>query len=154
MTIYAVRDPATRAVKIGYTARRHPGRRISSLQMSSPRKFKLEWFGPGERQDEAGLHALLAPCRAKGEWFDACDLLTLALIVLPVIGARGLIELGRDGLLTFVPIPESPFERNRRRTRTVREQPRVNMPAWYNLRPYSAADPYWPKWSISPEQRA
>lgn len=137
MTIYAITEGPRAAVKFGYTKRAHPGRRKSALQLSNPRKLVLLWHGPGELEDEAALHALLAPSRASGEWFHRTDLVTLALIVLPLIGVRGLIDLGRDGLLTFVPVSgrfPSRFDKGAA----------VIMANWWALTPKGQT--YWPEW--------
>lgn len=110
MTIYVVRDPKTDAVKIGYTKRSDPGRRISDLQLSTPRKLRQEWYGAGTRDDEAALHRYLRHARVSGEWFDGNDsAVRLALVLLPMLGIGGLLATSYEQLATFVPIAE-PFK--------------------------------------------
>ena len=127
-------------IKFGYTKRATPGRRISSLQTSVPRKLIRLWFGEGTPSDEAGIHAILAPSRAKGEWFNYTDLTRLAVIVLPIIGAQGLVDLGREGLLTFVPVS------GRWPPRYQRLLPPPFSPNFWALTPKGGV--YWPDWDI------
>jgi len=105
------------------------------LQVGAPGRLALIWCGAGGRDEEREMHDLLEPAHLRGEWFsNQSPVVNLALVVLPVIGARGLIELGRDGLLTFVP--------NHRQIRMVNFCGLA-----HHARKRYAGGNYWPPWA-------
>lgn len=53
--------------KVGYSA--DPKRRLKALAAANPSDLTLLASYPGTTFDETHLHAYLAPCRHRGEWF-------------------------------------------------------------------------------------
>lgn len=66
--IYFVREELSGRVKIGYAA--DPAKRVAELATGSPGPLVLMGTVPGERQEEATLHAHFAQWRRHREWFE------------------------------------------------------------------------------------
>lgn len=70
-SVYIIRK-ARGGVKVGRSA--NPSSRRSSLQAATPDRLELIWSGEfsNAAEVERGAHALLAPWKINGEWFN-CD---------------------------------------------------------------------------------
>jgi hypothetical protein len=69
--IYAIYDPVSLAVKIGYTSV-NPWARLSQIQTGNPTRLELIAFSKGNRADERWIHQRFKERRLTGEWFSEC----------------------------------------------------------------------------------
>ena len=67
--IYFVQEPVDEFIKIGFTSKPSIKRRLSQLQISSPREIKLLFTMIGCRKQETSLHKRFRYARYRGEWF-------------------------------------------------------------------------------------
>jgi Meiotically up-regulated gene 113 len=67
---FAKADPEG-PIKIGWSA--NPIQRIRSLNASAPSEIRLLAMFPGAKRDEWELHGELEQHRLRGEWFEDCD---------------------------------------------------------------------------------
>jgi hypothetical protein len=65
--VYFIKNPATSAIKIGYSL--CPHKRIQSLQTGSSAGLELLHYCTGSPMLERNIHGLLAHERLEGEWF-------------------------------------------------------------------------------------
>jgi len=65
--IYAIRNPRTRSVKIGYS--REPDVRVKGLQTANEDELVLEGWAHGDIKVEERFHVYLADENIRGEWF-------------------------------------------------------------------------------------
>jgi hypothetical protein len=90
--------------KIGYTCRRKPDARISSMQTGNPFPISLVGFWEGSEKHEASLHEHFSARHVNGEWFALTseDVATVEAIAKAIVTGETLI-------------PESPKEPPRSR---------------------------------------
>lgn len=69
--VYAIRDDAAQAVKIGFTG--NPMRRLKQLQTASATPLRMLCIFENVQALEASLHQSFASRRMCGEWFDDAD---------------------------------------------------------------------------------
>lgn len=69
--VYAIRDDASSAVKIGFSA--SPLRRLGQLQTGSSSVLRLLCVIPAFQAYEVSMHETFASRRLTGEWFDDAD---------------------------------------------------------------------------------
>lgn len=70
MSVYFIRNKATRNIKIGFTASPFAAERLEQLQTATDCELALELVIPwANRHDERTLHAIFSADRIRGEWF-------------------------------------------------------------------------------------
>lgn len=69
--VYAIRNDASSAVKIGFSG--SPLRRLRQLQTASPSTLRLLCAVPTFQTYEVAMHETFASRRLAGEWFDDAD---------------------------------------------------------------------------------
>lgn len=69
--VYAIRDDAAQAVKIGFT--RNPERRLRQLQTANATPLRTLCVFENVQAFEASLHQSFASRRMSGEWFNDAD---------------------------------------------------------------------------------
>src|SRR5690554_456689 len=81
--------------KVGYSTQ--PQRRLISLQTGSPYQLSMIGYVPATIQQERELHALLAPWRVAGEWFQECAGIHLfaSLFTTPVTAVHPIIAYAK-----------------------------------------------------------
>lgn len=79
-TIYFITrsDEDGHPIKIGYS-RRNLYMRLKNIQVGNPYPLEFITNVRAHHSTEVQLHAILAPHRMKGEWFEQCDLVRSAL---------------------------------------------------------------------------
>lgn len=103
--IYAVSD-SRRNVKIGYTrTKKLLAPRIAALQTAHATRLELVCAVNGWPVHEAKLHALLAPHRRRGEWFDGdAPLVENAVHLLEGYGPDFVLQHTAEQIEAFTPI--------------------------------------------------
>jgi hypothetical protein len=90
VVVYFIRDPASRAIKVGYST--DPTKRLAQLQTATSGQLELLGSIPGGKEEEGRIHALLGfqHQRIKGEWFRETEAL-VAHIASLLSSPRGLL---------------------------------------------------------------
>ena len=78
MSVYFITARELGRVKIGYTAS-DPHVRLRHIQVGCPCPIKLEALIDGGRDVEAAIHQAFTAFRVRGEWFELCPAIELAI---------------------------------------------------------------------------